>query len=335
VNSRLTAISFAVLAIALTIVQDIWPARDWYHGWEYITILAIAIVVLLVNVSKMMRGPVSEKRFALALAGAVAVAVAGLLSGLIGPDTVTVVGTPGTVTPVMDLNAAAFFPAADAQTLVHGDATVILRRRGADAVVIGPHPQPLGLSVAFTQLQPAAYIVVRDANGNRLTVTQPNNPAFLSPVMLFRQKQEIHGQTLPLDTFAVPGAQRTIHILYFSAAALAAIQQSGATQQPGAILSVSDASGTPQGRIAMVTSGNSTTIGGITITVTLGTYPVLQVASAPQPLVVLGGIIVFAAGLVWSMLRDRAVATPHVIPSEVEGQPQSSSLSGGPSTSSG
>jgi hypothetical protein len=319
VNSRPAAIGFAVLAIALTIVQDVFPARDWYHGWEYITILAIAILVLLANLSSALRGAASDKRFALALAGSIAVAVAGLLSGLIGPDTVTVVGTPGTVTPVMDLNAAAFFPAADAQTLVRGDATVILRRRGADAVVIGSHPQPLGLSVAFTQPRPAAYVVVHDASGSRLTVTQPNNPAFLSPVMLFRQKQEIHGQTLPLDTFAVPAAHRTIHILYFSAAALAAIQQSGVSQQPGAILSVSDDTGTPQGHIAMVTSGNSATIGDITIGLTLGLYPVLQVASAPQPLVVLGGIVLFAAGLAWSALRARAGIT----------------IAGGPSTALG
>jgi hypothetical protein len=319
VNSRPAAIGFAVLAIALTIVQDVFPARDWYHGWEYITILAIAILVLLANLSSALRGAASDKRFALALAGSIAVAVAGLLSGLIGPDTVTVVGTPGTVTPVMDLNAAAFFPAADAQTLVRGDATVILRRRGADAVVIGSHPQPLGLSVAFTQPRPAAYVVVHDASGSRLTVTQPNNPAFLSPVMLFRQKQEIHGQTLPLDTFAVPAAHRTIHILYFSAAALAAIQQSGGSQQPGAILSVSNDTGTPQGHIAMVTSGNSATIGDITIGLTLGLYPVLQVASAPQPLVVLGGIVLFAAGLAWSALRARAGIT----------------IAGGPSTALG
>jgi hypothetical protein len=319
VNSRPAAIGFAVLAIALTIVQDVFPARDWYHGWDYITILAIAILVLLANLSSALRGAASDKRFALALAGSIAVAVAGLLSGLIGPDTVTVVGTPGTVTPVMDLNAAAFFPAADAQTLVRGDATVILRRRGADAVVIGSHPQPLGLSVAFTQPRPAAYVVVHDASGSRLTVTQPNNPAFLSPVMLFRQKQEIHGQTLPLDTFAVPAAHRTIHILYFSAAALAAIQQSGVSQQPGAILSVSDDTGTPQGHIAMVTSGNSATIGDITIGLTLGLYPVLQVASAPQPLVVLGGIVLFAAGLAWSALRARAGIT----------------IAGGPSTALG
>ena len=305
-NSRLTAIGFAVLAIALTIVQDLLPARDWYHGWEFITILAVAIVALLANASTAVRGPAPDKRFALALAGAIAVGVAGLLSGLIGPDTITVVGTPGTVTPVMDLSAAAFFPTADAQSLTGGDATVILRRRGAEAVTIGSHPQPLGLSVVFTQMQPAAYIVVRDANGNRLTVTQPNNPAFLSPVMLFRQKQEIHAQTLPLDTFAVPAAHRTVHILYFSAAALSAMQQNPAgAGQAGAILSVSDEGGTPQGHIAMVTSGNSATIGGITITVTLGTYPVLQVASAPQPFVVLGGILVFAGALLWSAFGGR------------------------------
>jgi hypothetical protein len=55
----------------------------------------------------------------------------------------------------------------------------------------------------------------------------------------------------------------------------------------------------------MVTSGNSVTIGGITILVTLGTYPVLQVASAPQPFVALGGIVVFLGALLWSLARAR------------------------------
>jgi hypothetical protein len=289
--------------------------------------MAIAIVVMTAYVWRVWRRKASGKRFALALAGAIAVAVAGLLSGLIGPDTVTVVGTPGTVTPVMELNAAAFFAPADAQSLVRGDANVVLRRRGADAVVVGPRPQPLGLAVAFAQPLPAAYVVVRDANGNRLTVTQPDNPAFLSPVMLFRQKQVIHGETLPLDTFAVPAAHRVVHILYFSAAALAAIQHAapgGPAPQPGAILSVSDEAGVPQGRIAMATSGNPVTMGNFTVLVTLGTYPVLQVASAPQPLVMLGGIVLFLVALGWSLAGSRTPAplAGRVPPSAARPAPQ-------------
>ena len=40
-SARSTAFAFAVLAIALTLTQDVFPARDWYHSWQYTTIVAI------------------------------------------------------------------------------------------------------------------------------------------------------------------------------------------------------------------------------------------------------------------------------------------------------
>jgi hypothetical protein len=312
VSARVTAFAFALLAIALTLAQDVFPARDWYHAWQYTTILAIAVLVMLAHGWQAARGKAGPngKRIALALAGAVAVAVAGLLAGLIGPDTVTVVGTPGTVTPIPDLGVAAFFAQADPETIPRGDATVTLRRLGSGPVEIGPRPVPVGLSVAFTQSRPAAYIVVRNGRGERLTVTQPNNPSFLSPVILFRQSQEIHDQTFPLDTFAVPAAHRVIRILYFSAADLATFRHdpsAPAPTGPGAILSASDDSGAQQG-ITMASSGAETTIGGLRVTVTLGTYPVLEVAAAPQPYVAAGGVLLFIGSSGWALLAMRKPA---------------------------
>lgn len=302
-NARLTAIAFAVLAIVLTVAQDVLPARDWYHSWQYITVMAIAVLFMVSFVWSVWRGKTAGKRIALALVGAIAVGVAGLLSGLIGPDTVTVIGTPGTVTPVLDLKSAAFFPTADAQSLARGDATVTLRSRTAGTTEIGPHPTPIGLSVAFTQLKPAAYIVARDAHANRLTVTQPNNPAFLSPVMLFRQNQDIHGKSFPLDTFAIPALHRVVRILYFSPADLAAFRHdtAGLPNGPGVILSVTNDAGAQQG-LTMAPSGKSVDVGGVTIDATIGTYPVLLVASAPQPIVTIAGIVLFLAALGWSLI---------------------------------
>jgi hypothetical protein len=314
VNARLTAIAFAVLAIGLTLAQDILPARDWYHSWQYVVILAVAILVMTADAWQSARaaGDPRGKRIALALVGAIAVAVAGLLSGLIGPDTVTVVGTPGTVTPVADVGAAAFFAAADPLTLPRGDATITLRRRDGGPVEVGTRPVPIGLSVVFAQLRPAAYVVARNDRGDRLTITQPNNPSFLSPVMLFRQAQAIHGRTFPLDTFAVPAAHRVVRILYFSPADLAAFQRepsAPAPTQPGAILTASDDAGAQAG-ITMAASGHEVTVGGLHITVTLGTYPVLQVASAPQPFVVLAGLAVFLGALIWSQTVSRTAVPP-------------------------
>jgi hypothetical protein len=316
VNARGYALAFAILAIVLTVAQDVLPARDWYHGWQYITIMAIAVLFMGSYVWRVWRGKATAKRFALALAGAIAVGIAGLLSGLIGPDTVTIIGTPGTVTPVLDLNSAAFFSTADAQTLASGSATVTLRSRTAGAIAIGSHPTPVGLSVAFTQLKPAAYVIARDAHGNRVTVTQPNNPAFLSPVMLFRQNQDIHGKSFPLDTFAVPSLQRIVRILYFSAADLAAFRHdtAGMSNQPGAILSVTNDAGVQQG-LTMAPSGKAVDVGGLNAEITLGSYPVLLVASAPQPIVTIVGIIVFLAALAWSFLPLKKAAAEISSPS--------------------
>jgi len=309
VNARATAIAFALLAIGLTVAQDVWPARDWYHGWQYTTIVAIAIVVMTAYAWRAWRGKEGPrgKRTAVALAGAIAVAGAGLLSGLIGPDSITVVGSPGTVTPVPDLGAAAFFAPADPQTIPRGDALVLLRRRDAATIAVGTRPVPLGLWVAFTQPRPAAYVIVRDDRGDRLTITQPNNPSFLSPVILFRQSQQIRDRAFPLDTFAVPAAQRVVHVLYFSPADLAAFPHDPAAPlptEPGAILSVTDDAGAQKG-ITMALSGHDVAIAGLRVTVTLGTYPVLQAAAAPQPFVVLGGLGLFLGALIWTLVPLR------------------------------
>lgn len=312
-SARGAAIAFAVIAIVLTLAQDALPARDLYHGWQYITVLAISIGVMTVYVWRVVRRREPGRRVALALCGAIAVAIAGLLSGLIGPDTVTVVGTPGTVTPVVELNAAAFYPVATAESIARGDDIVMLRSRVAAPREIGTRAVPLNLSVAFTQKRPAAYVVVRNAHGDRVTVTQPSNPSFLSPVLLFRSNQEIHKQTFPLDTFAVPALHRVVRVLYFGPADLAAFRKTAATATdgPGAILSVSDDAGAPKG-LTMAANGKTVSAGDLNITMTLGMYPVLQVASAPQPIAMIGGLIVFLAALAWSAIGARKSAEPAV-----------------------
>jgi hypothetical protein len=321
-NPRATAIALALVAIGLTVAQDLWPARDFYHSWQYIALLALAIVVMIGYAWSARRGAdgVAGKRLALAMVGAIATAVAGLLSGLIGPDTVTVVGTPGTVTPVPDLGVAAFFGAVDAQALAHGDATVTLRRRGESQLDIGPQPTLLGLSVIFTRPRPAAYVVARDAHGNRLTVTQPNNPSFLSPVMLFRQSQAIRDKTFPMDTFATPAVQRLTRILYFSAADLTAFRHGlpGAADQPGAVLSIADDAGNARG-LTIAASGVPVKVAGLDLTITLGSYPVLVIASAPQPAVMVGGIVLFLVACGWALIRGKSPAATG--PARVDAQP--------------
>ncbi len=316
-SPRVTALLLALIAIGLTVAQVLSPAHDWYHSWQYIALLTLAIIVMAGYAWSARGGAdgAAGRRFALAMVGAIATAIAGLLSGLIGPDTVTVVGTPGTVTPVPDLGVAAFFAAADPASLARGDASITLRRRGEGPVDVGTQPTLVGLSVLFTQPRPAAYVVARNAHGDRLTVTQPNNPSFLSPVMLFRQQQQIRDKTFPMDTFATPAAQRIARILYFSAKDLAAFRHglAGAANQPGAVLSLADDAGNTRG-LTIAASGMPVTVGGINLTITLGTYPVLVIASAPQPIVMAGGIILFVLACGWALVPSKRVqAEPGVL----------------------
>jgi hypothetical protein len=304
VNARGTALLLALLTIGLTLAQDIAPARDWYHSWQYATILALAILVMIGYAWGARAGSDGPggKQLALAMVGAVAVGIAGLLSGLIGPDTLTVIGTPGTVTPLPDLGVAAFFAPAGPESLLRGDATVTLRRRGDEPLDVGTRPLPLGMSVLFTSLRPAAFVVARDANGNRLTVTQPNNASFLSPVVLFRASQPIRDKTFPMDTVAVPAAHRIIRVLFFGADDLAAFRHGlPGPGGDGAVLSVADDAGNERG-LTIAASGRETTVGGMRLTVTLGRYPVLVVASAPQPAVTIAGCVLFVIAAAWGLI---------------------------------
>lgn len=305
-NSRVTTILVALGAIGLTLAQDVRPGLDFYHTWQYAAILTIAIIVLVPYVLSARTGGdgPAGRRLAIGVAGALVTAVSGLVSGLIGPDTITVGGSPGTVTPVPDLQAAAFFSPADPQTIARGDATVELRKKGAD-----PIPVPAGgrlfldTSIVYVTSRPAAYIVARDARGNRLTVTQPTNPTFLSPVLLFPQNQPLRDKSYPLDTFATPGVHRIARALYFSADDAQTFNHLG-SKQPALVLSVNDDAGKTIG-LTIAPSGRDVAIGDLHITATLGTFPQLVVASAPHPALLVIGLLVFIGGVGAALVPPR------------------------------
>jgi hypothetical protein len=111
VSARLTALVAGFVAIALVLDQDVAPGAAFYHSWQYALALAVALALMAGYAAGAWRGhdgPVG-RRLVLALAGLAVVDLAGLASGLLGPDTATIVGTPGTVAPIPVLGAAAFF----------------------------------------------------------------------------------------------------------------------------------------------------------------------------------------------------------------------------------
>ena len=302
-TARVATLAVAVVAIGLVVAQDLYPASPLYHTWQYAAALALALAVMIAYANGVRRGEAGAhgRRLLVAIAGAAIVDVAGLASGLLGPDTADIVGTPGTVTPVPALNAAAFFGAADPAALARESGAVTLRRRGAPEIVLEGNGRRLaGESLLYLEPRPAAFIEAFDEGGAHLTVTQPTNASFLSPVLLFRQRQRVGAFDLPFDTFATPARHRVLRALYFTPAQLKEFAHAGTdTSRPALVVTAADDTGRPLG-ITLVSSAQTVAIGGVRVRVTLGSYPALALASVPPAWALALGIGLFLAGLGWS-----------------------------------
>jgi hypothetical protein len=320
VTARAAALAVAAIAIALVVAQDLYPATALYHTWQYALALAIALVVVLAYANGARRNDdgVVGKRLLIAMAGAAIVGVAGLASGLLGPDTASVAGTPGTVVPVPALGAAAFFSAADADSIARGAGSVTLRRRNAPEIALaGSARRVTGESLLYLEPHPAAYVDLADERGAHLTVTQPSNTSFLSPVLLFRERQRIGSLDVPFDTFAAPSKHRILRALYFTPADLAQFGHASArgidTSRTALVVTAADDAGKPLG-ITLVGSGKEAVLAGLRVRATIGEYPLLAVASAPPTWALIAGVVLFLAGIAWSALPPRGRAR--------EGEPQ-------------
>lgn len=290
-----------IAILALVVAQVAVPSWDGFHTWQYAAVLAVLMVALL-RARGAARGEPDEPLASVpvaALIGALVIAASGLAAGLLGPDAEVIARVPGAVAVVPSAAGAAFFPATDAAGIARGDAAIIVRQRAG---------QPLGLPsgsrayVGATALEAvpriAAYVDVRDLRNGHLTVTQPTNPSFLSPVALFSQTVPLAGRDVPADSFAVPARHRTVKLFYFVSGALPDMRGRGKTSGPFVLFAVDDESGALlPGGIAAAGSGRTITLGGLRLRATLGTYPALQVSPIPAPLALWAGLAALLGGL--------------------------------------
>jgi len=318
VNARTFALATGIVASVLVFAQVVRPGLDWYHTWQYSALLAIAAIILFRAAWRALRGVKASrsKADAVAFAGALVVTISGIVSGLLGPDTVTVTGAPGTVTPVADLGAAVFFPQAESASIARGDAAINVRTKdGAQHNASIGHNPYIETSIVYVDEEPSAYVIARDRAGNRLTVTQPSNTAFLSPVLLFPNHQDIRGAAQPLDTFATPALHRIWHAIYFSPQQAKTFAGSD-TPAPALVISAADDNGKSLG-VGLLRSGEATHLAGVALTATIGRYPRLLVASAPHPLAMNAGLLLFVAGLAvgrLSTVRRSRIGTSRISP---------------------
>jgi hypothetical protein len=297
------------LAVAV-FAQDFFPAWPGFHTWQYagaVAILMIAVVGYLGPASKGKDGECGS-RLLLAMGGALVIGMTGLASGLLGADTVTIGRAPGTVVPLPDLEAAAFFPNADAPDISQGDSEIVLRRRDGSSLSVPARGRRfVGSYLLEVQPQTAAFIDARDGQGNHLTVTQPTGTAFLSPVLLFPSTVQIQGQTLPADTFATPAVHRRVQAMYFSPAAGASTRVHQLVGDRAAILfAVDDESGhLVNGGLGVAADGSEAQLGDLELRPAIGSYPALVISAVPAPLPLAAGGIALLAGLLWAFAWPR------------------------------
>lgn len=316
-SSAANAFLVACAAIALVVAQDLYPSATFYHTWQYAAVLCICIVVLaahLIDARKSApRTPL--RRAMLSMTGALVVATAGLASGLLGPDTQTLGNAPGTVAPLPDLAAAAVFPIADPATIARGNGAITLRRRsGPDAAIPAGTSRIWGAAIVRNEPARAAYIDVADASGRHLTITQPSGTSFLSPVLLFARRTSMLGRELPTDSFAVPSAHRTVSVVALSSRDADALHVHREPAGSDALLfAVHDDGGKViDNGIGLAPSGSKIALGGLEISSTIGTYPTLVVASAPHPIPLGAGLLLFTAGILATLRRQTTPANLHL-----------------------
>ena len=314
-SPRSVGIIAALASVACVLAQDVAPQWSGFHTWQYAAMLGLGAVAsggYALAGRRGEDGPIGA-RLVVAMVGALVVIAAGIASGLLGPDTEIVSRAPGTVAPLGDVGAAAFFPIADAAAIARGDGHVLLRRRGAGAIDVAPGERRF-VGATAVELVPhnAAYIEARTATGEHLTITQPTNPAFLSPVLLFTQQITLAGKLLPADSFAIPARHRQVKTFYFATGAPGATgaahgQSAGAAS---VLFAVDDDAGRlVPGGIGFAATGQSVDLGGLRLRATLGTYPGLAISAVPLPPALILGCTLVVAGLAWSFWRAPKIVT--------------------------
>jgi hypothetical protein len=282
--SRLAVLT--ALVVLGVVVEIVVPDRAIYHaGWYNVAIAALAVWAIA-----------SARRSPLMAFGVGAIAFAGIASGLLGPDTRTVVGAPDTSVRVDEAGGTLAFPPAQA------DASVMLQH-GASAQPIGARRYTAS---ALLRSVPRTVVAVdaSDARGAHLTITQPTGGAFLSPVLLMQNSQTIAGFNLPYDIFAVPASHRIVRAVLFSTVQAASMPALASAHSPVVLFDLEDDTGVaiPRG-IGVAPDGRAITLGGLRLRPRVLEYPAVEVTSIPDLAVVGAGLLAIFIGVLLTRRR--------------------------------
>ena len=283
-----------LVAVGMTAAQDVFPGNSLFHtGWYNVVAAALLIVAAY-----------QRRKNLTALAGAAIIVIAGVASGLMGPDTHTVVGAPGATVSDDQIGSAFVFPLAQP-----GDDTKALTvslQNGGPAIAIGGRRYAGGL-VLWQTPHVAVWVSAADPAGNALTITQPSGMTFLSPVLSMQQMTTIAGMRVQYDSFAVPAQRRTVKVVYFDPDQASRLgPQSPSPGEPAVLFAVADRADQPVPHgIGVVANGAQRVIGGLRLGARAADYPAIVVASAPYlPALVLGALVLLT-GVARTAFRSR------------------------------
>ncbi|MBV9057135.1 MAG: hypothetical protein JO351_10930 [Candidatus Eremiobacteraeota bacterium] len=294
----------ALATIVLVGAQIVLPGKALYHyGWYNVAIAGMAVIVVVAA-----RAPLRSARTRALRAGIAAIvfgsaiaAVAGIASGLFGPENQQVIGSPAQRVSVEGLGTLVF-PLGVATA--GDDAGVQLLRPLHAPLEISTRSGNLGNFVARSIVRTVVEIDAQDAFGNRLTITQPSGRSFLSPVLLMEHRQTIAGFALPFDSFNLPAAHRIVKAVLFSAAEAAMLQRG--TEAPAVLFAVDDENDRPLSHgIGLAASGRRIRLGGLQLRAVVGAFPAVELVSAPNLVAAIAGALLVVCSTTFIALQRR------------------------------
>jgi len=139
---------------------------------------------------------------------------------------------------------------------------------------------------------PISLVDARSANGEPVTVTQPNGADFLSRYLTFGG---LDGDK-PEDYFAVPAVHRTVQVDYWSGL------PSRGIDVPFLVMRIAEENG---GTLfeGVAVSGRPLKRAGLILTFMLGDYPVVTASSAPPLVAFWAGVAMVIAGTILQAIR--------------------------------
>jgi len=284
-------------AIGMVVAQDAYPGAAVYHAGWY-NAFAIASFVFAAWQLRSLQKTRAQRFPTLLVAtfGAAIVVFSGVASGLMGPDTHTVVGAPGASVRDDDVDGTFVFPlSGNTITLDRGRSTVTVssRRRYSGGFIFWQEPRTV------------VHIDAADARGGHLTVTQPTNASFLSPVLLMQQQTTIDGMNVRFDSFSVPAVQRNVKAVLFTEQQAAQLHTDPPIiGEPAVLFAVADNADRVQpGGIGIAAPDVQKQVGGLRLTATILQYPAIVVASAPYWPILLLGLLLCVAGALQTAAR--------------------------------